>query len=53
MKRMDKFVKFIMGKAPVSSKMVISIKENCSMDCSTEKGPLHGLMALSIKESLL
>ena len=53
MKRMDKFVKCIMEMVPVSSKMAINTKENCSMDCFMEKELLHGPMGLSIKVSSL
>ena len=53
MKRMDKFVKFIMGKVHVSSKMGINTKENCSMDCFMAKELSRGPMGLSIKARLL
>ena len=52
MKRMGKFVKFIMAKVHVNLKMAINTKENCNMDCFMAKELLLGLMARFIKESL-
>ena len=42
-----------MDKVLVSSKMATNTKENCSMDCFMAKALSPGLMALSIKASLL